>query len=204
VNASVYRDDLRDFVTVYSQRRVNMPVMGMPVMGMAMPTVNMSARSFANVDATMSGAEVEGVVSLTERWFVSGDVSGVRGRQDPDPAAGITSVNLAEIPPVRSRLSLRYDARKPRGGYFMEAEGVYSASQDAVNTDVLEEATPGYFVANARAGVQFGAATVTVGLANLLDRAYVEHLSYQRDPYRSGVRVYEPGRNFYTVVNLRF
>ncbi len=204
LNASAYRDDLRDFVTVYSQKRVHMPAMTMPGMGMAMPAVNTLARSFANVDATMTGAEVEGVVSLTERVFLAGDVSGVRGRQAPFAASGITSANLAEIPPMRSRLSLRYDARKPRGGYFMEAEGVYSAAQDHVNADVLELATPGYFVANARAGVQMGAAQVTVGIANLLDRAYVEHLSYQRDPYRSGVRVYEPGRNIYALLNVRF
>jgi len=105
---------------------------------------------------------------------------------------------------MRSRLSLRYDARKPRGGYFAEAEGVYSAAQDNVNVDVQEMTTAGYFVANARVGVQLGAAQVTLGIANIFDRAYVEHLSYQRDPYRSGVRVYEPGRNLYTLVNLRF
>ncbi|MDP2055816.1 MAG: TonB-dependent receptor, partial [Acidobacteriota bacterium] len=148
--------------------------------------------------------EVEGVVSLTERVFVSGDVSGVRGRQDVRPELGIASANLAEIPPMRSRLSLRYDARKPRGGYFLEAEGVYSAAQDHVNLDVQESTTPGYFISNARAGVQMRAAQLTLGIANIFDRAYVEHLSYQRDPYRSGVRVYEPGRNIYALMNVRF
>ncbi len=204
LNASAYRDDLRDFVTVYSQSRLTMPAATMPAMGMTMPMVSTTARSFANVDATMTGAEVEAVVSLTERVFVSGDVSGVRGRQDVRPAIGIASANLAEIPPMRSRLSLRYDARKPRGGYFLEAEGVYSSAQDHVNADVQESMTPGYFISNARAGVQVGAAQFTIGMANLFDRAYVEHLSYQRDPYRSGVRVYEPGRNLYALLNVRF
>lgn len=204
LSASAYRDDLSDFVTVYSQSRVHMPAVTMPGMGMAMPMVNTKARSFANVDATMTGAEVEAVISLTERVFVSGDVSGVRGRQDVRPEIGIASANLAEIPPMRSRLSLRYDARKPRGGYFLEAEGVYSAAQDNVNADVQESATPGYFISNARAGVQMGAAQLTLGIANIFDRAYVEHLSYQRDPYRSGVRVYEPGRNIYALLNVRF
>lgn len=204
LNASAYRDDLSDFVTVYSQSRVHLPAMSMPGMGMPMPMVNTKARSFANVDATMAGAEIEGVVSLTERVFVSGDVSGVRGRQDVRPEIGIASANLAEIPPMRSRLSLRYDARKPRGGYFLEAEGVYSAAQDHVNADVQESTTPGYFVGNARAGVQLRAAQLTLGIANIFDRAYVEHLSYQRDPYRSGVRLYEPGRNIYALMNVRF
>jgi len=39
-------------------------------------------------------------------------------------------------------------------------------------------------------------------LNNTLDKEYLEFLSYQRDPFRSGTRVYEPGRSFY--VNLSY
>ncbi len=45
---------------------------------------------------------------------------------------------------------------------------------------------------------------ITVGLDNLFDKAYIEHLSYQRDPFRSGVRVPEPGRNFFVNIGYRF
>jgi iron complex outermembrane receptor protein len=31
---------------------------------------------------------------------------------------------------------------------------------------------------------------------NLFDRTYVEHLSYQRDPFAAGFKVPEPGRSF--------
>ena len=40
------------------------------------------------------------------------------------------------------------------------------------------------------------------GVENLFDRAYREHLSYQRDPFRAGVAVPEPGRSF--TFSLRF
>jgi len=39
---------------------------------------------------------------------------------------------------------------------------------------------------------------------NIFDRFYYENLSYQRDPYRSGTRVYEPGRNLFVNVSYRF
>jgi len=44
---------------------------------------------------------------------------------------------------------------------------------------------------------------LTLGVTNLFDRGYAEHLSFQRDPFRSGVRVYEPGRSVFLNASLR-
>jgi outer membrane receptor protein involved in Fe transport len=46
--------------------------------------------------------------------------------------------------------------------------------------------------------------TATVGLLNVLDRTYTEHLGYYRDPFRLGVRVNEPGRSAFVNVTARF
>ena len=71
---------------------------------------NAVARSFANVDATLRGLELEASLPiLFERVFVSGDVSYVRGTQDGDGARGIAAGDLAEMPPLRGRLVGRYD-----------------------------------------------------------------------------------------------
>ena len=35
---------------------------------------------------------------------------------------------------------------------------------------------------------------VTMVVENLFDRTYTEHFSYYRDPFRSGIRLNEPGR----------
>jgi iron complex outermembrane receptor protein len=146
------------------------------------------------------GAEVDAVASLTDRLFLSGDVSFIRGTQTPAPELGIHSENLAEIPPLRSRLQLRFD----NGSYYWSVEGVLSSTQDNVNTDLQEEETPGYATANLRLGMRRDRFLITVGLDNLFDKAYFEHLSYYRDPFRSGVRVLEPGRNFFVNVSYRF
>ena len=42
------------------------------------------------------------------------------------------------------------------------------------------------------------------GLNNVFDKQYYSHLSYQRDPFRSGYRVPENGRNVYVTVNYRY
>jgi iron complex outermembrane receptor protein len=53
-----------------------------------------------------------------------------------------------------------------------------------------------------RAGVTLWRLRAAFGVTNLFDRNYYEALSYQRDPFRNGARVYEPGRTFYANVSL--
>jgi len=57
---------------------------------------------------------------------------------------------------------------------------------------------------NVSAGLRQGPLRLTVGLANAFDRLYTDHLSYQRDPFRSGVRVPEPGRSLFANASFRF
>ena len=194
LNAVVHRDALANTVGVYQQARVT-----------AVPGVtNLAARSYRNVDATMTGAEVQAVVSITDHLFAAADVSFVQGRQAVNPAAGVNSEWLAEMPPTRTRLAMRYERRLTRGSAFVEIEGIYSAEQSHVDTDLRESETPEYTLLNAKIGGSFGHLRFSVGLSNLLDRTYMEHLSYQRDPFRSGAKVYEPGRNIYANVAVVF
>jgi iron complex outermembrane recepter protein len=194
LSAVAHRDALGNTIGVYQQARVA------TVPGVTNPY----ARSYRNVGGTMTGAEVEGVVSITDQLFAAADVSYVQGRQAVDPAAGVNSEWLAEMPPMRSRLALRYEHRVSRGSAFVEIEEVYSAGQTHVDTDLRESPTPPYALLNARFGGSLGRARFSVGLSNLLDRTYVEHLSYQRDPFRTGSKVYEPGRNIYANVAFTF
>jgi iron complex outermembrane recepter protein len=73
-----------------------------------------------------------------------------------------------------------------------------------VDADLSETPTPGYGTASLRAGYRRGRVSITAGVDNLLDRSYVEHLSFQRDPFRSGVRVEAPGRSAYLNASVRF
>ena len=190
VGGSVFYNWIADYIQVLDRPRIN-----------TVPGVmNKSARSYGNIDARLYGGEVEAAYALTPKIILSSDLSYVRGTQEPDPAANIESSNLAEIPPLRLRLRLRYDA----GRYFAEAEGVFSAAQNSVNSDLLESPTPGYGIANLLVGVNLGAVSVQLIASNIFDNLYYENLSYQRDPFRSGVRVYEPGANLFINFTYRF
>jgi iron complex outermembrane recepter protein len=137
---------------------------------------------------------------VRQRWSFSGDASWVRETMTPRPELGITSTDLAEMPPFRLRLLARFDD----GRLFAELEGVANAEQTHVDRTLGETPTRSYTVANLSAGLRRGHLTATIGVANLFDAWFVEHLSYQRDPYRSGVRVAEPGRNLFTNVSWTF
>ncbi len=190
VSASAFVNEVADYVVLAEVGKVN-----------SVPGVmNPKARTYENVDARLAGGEATAAVTLTGHLFFSGTVSYVRGTQTPRPELGILSENVAEMPPVTGRASLRWD----NGRFWGEAEGVFAAAQTHVDTDLLESTTPGWGIANLRAGIAFGDVGLNVGIENLFGRLYSEHLSYQRDPFRSGVKIPEPGRNVFVNLSYRY
>jgi iron complex outermembrane recepter protein len=190
VSSSFFWNQVGNYIALTRASRVNL-----------IPGVmNSNARSYQNVEASIYGTEVQLVYSFTSRLFLSSTMAYMRGTQDPEPARNIFSPNLAEMPPINSRTDLRYDT----GRYWAEIEGVFAGPQNNLDTDLQETPTPGYGIANARAGINFKQLAVAFGIHNLFDRFYYENLSYQRDPFRSGTRVYEPGRNLFINVSYRF
>lgn len=190
VSASAFLNEVSDFVALASVKKVN-----------AVPGVaNASARTCRNVDARLAGGEATAAVTLSGRLVFSGALSYVRGTQEPRPDLGILSTDLAETPPLTGRASLRWDD----GRIWGEVEGVFAGAQEHVDTDLQEAPTPGWGIATLRAGVTFGDLALVAGVENLFGRLYAEHLSYQRDPFRSGVRVPEPGRNVFVNLAYRY
>jgi iron complex outermembrane receptor protein len=190
LRATIYRDSVHNFITVYDQKRLHM------VPGVMSPV----AKTYANVDAVLYGGELSATAVLGQRFFLSADAAAVRGTKDPRRDLGMTSENLSEIPPFTGRVAGRYDD----GRYFAELEGVFSAAQDQVDGDLGETPTPGWGICNLRLGAKWKWLSLTVAANNLFDRYYMEYLSYQRDPYRSGMRIPEPGRNLTFTVGWRF
>ena len=188
---SAFAQGVHDFITVYDQpRRAALP-----------GVMNAMARSFANVDARLRGIElVASLPVLFQRVFLAGDVSYVHGTQQGNTTRGIERGDLAEMPPMRVRLGARYDD----GRFDLRVDGLFAAAQDRVDTALREERTPGWGIANVAAGVRIGRLQATAGVDNLFDRLYVEHLSYQRDPFRNGTRVPEPGRSIFLNASVRF
>ena len=188
--ATVYYQFLHDYITVYSQPKIN------SVPGIMNPL----ARSYGNVSARMYGGETDLAVALSDRWFLSGDLAWVHGSKSIDNALGLTSTCLPEIPPLTARARLRYDA----GWLFGQLETEAATGQDRVDADLQELPTPGYGVVNLAVGGEYKGIRVVLAVDNLANRRYWEHFSYRRDPFASGVRVPEPGRGFTINFQYRF
>jgi len=190
LTANAYVNRIDDYVAVYLARRLTM------VAGV----MNTTARSYLNVDALQRGLEASASVTIRRPLSLSGDVSYVRGTMSPRADLGVTSRDLAETPPLRARVRARVDD----GRLFAELEGVASAAQTRVDRSLGEATTPAYGLANLTAGVRRGHASLAIGIANVFDTYFVEHLSFQRDPFRSGLRVAEPGRNVFMNASWKF
>jgi len=192
IKATAFYSYVQDYITVHNQSKVN-----------SVPGVmNSQARSYENVNAQFFGGEVDLRLSLTQELFLFGGMSYVQARKETKPGSpkNINSSNVAEIPPLKTRIALRYD----KGTYFGEVETILSATQYRVDTDLNEQKTSGYGVVNVKVGGNFKGFTLNAGVDNVFDKKYFEHLSYLRDPFAIGVKVPEPGRTFYVNVSYTF
>jgi len=101
--------------------------------------------------------------------------------------------NLPQIPPLSGALSLRYN----RGSYGLQAEMIWAAAQENPSVVYGESRTPSFAVFNLRASVNpIGGFYVSVGAENILNKAYYEHLDWQK--------IERPGRNFYITLKTEF
>ena len=187
---TLFYSNVSDMITVHNQRRL-----------LALPGImNTAARSFDNVDARLYGGELSTSLEVTRALLLSAGAAYSRGLKNARPELRIFDRDIAELPPLRGRAGLRYGTSR----FYAESEWAGSWRQTLVDADVQEAPTPGYGLVNLKAGVRTSAVKLSFGIDNLLDRYYYEHTSYQRDPFRIGVRVPEPGRSFFLMCAFSF
>lgn len=165
------------------------------------PKGSVAVADVRNVDATVYGAEADLTWRFARSWSATGTLAWVRGSNDTDDTA------LAQQPPLEGRLALEYnDGTFSYGGLLRVV-----ARQDRVDVG------SGSIVANGRdLGPTAGFATLalnagwrpnkvtllTVGVDNVFDRTYREHLS-QGSAAIAGYEalsneiINEPGRTFW-------
>lgn len=152
------------------------------------------ARTYANNDARLMGGELGAQASLPMNLFLNAGLGYVQ-------AQNLTSGNpLAETPPLKGTVALRYDV----DSFFVEVAENAAATQDRIDPTLLETATPGWMTTDLKAGLKWNNATLLAGVNNLFDAYYSTNLAYRRDPFSSGVQTPEPGRNVYVGVGYRF
>lgn len=180
VHSSLFYSRLEDYITV-SDITSSLPG-------------TLPARTFENVRAEMWGGELGSQVSLPADLYLLLSLSYTEG-ENLD-----THKPLAEIPPLQGTLGVRYDV----GSWFLEISEQFASQQNRVDKTLNEVPTSGWGVTDLKGGIYWGDWAVIAGLNNLFDKEYSSHLSYQRDPWSSGVKVPENGRNLYLTMNYRY
>lgn len=152
------------------------------------------ARTYRNIRATIYGAEFGSQIALPFEFFLKGSLSYVRGENDDSKNP------LAEIPPLSGNVALRYD----NGDWFGEIGERFADQQNRVDPNLKELQTPGWGVTDVKAGITWAQWSLLGGINNIFNSHYFSHLSYQRDPFSSGVKVLETGLSAYLNLAYRY
>jgi iron complex outermembrane receptor protein len=167
-------------------------------------------RTYTNIDAHIYGGDATVGAELAYGFSCDGGVAYQRGLKDSYPDNN-TDEDLGQMAPLKTRLALSYDDRKPFGqddaGLSGTLEWVHSAAAERVDVDAGEKALPAWDIMNARMGYRFKRLQLNVGIDNLFDREYTVANSYEWDVIGgSGANpaiVNEPGRFFYAGLELK-
>ena len=186
VRANVFYSLINDYISAFVDE--NMPRVYMP------GTEPLFTKRFENIDrARQTGFELSLGGELGKGFSYHSGIAYTHATdlQRDQP--------LAEIPPLAGQLRLRYD----RGGYFAESDLRIVARQDRISSAFGESETPGFSVANFRAGWQFLTfAEAIIAVENLFNENYYEHLNRSYTNMPEAGMLYEPGRNVHLQLKL--
>ena len=153
-----------------------------------------------NVDATVYGLEGDVTWRFAPNWQAYGTLAWVRGTNDTD------NKPLAQQPPLEAKLGVEYDNRVFSYGAMVrmvakqDRYDIGSGSIVANGQDL--GATPGFATLGLNAGYRPNKTTLlTVGVDNVFDRTYREHLGKGGWDFGSAkvtdLRINEPGRTLW-------
>ncbi len=183
-SASIFYSDLSDYIYLVDVADPDGPAIG------TLP----AARTYQNVEARLWGGELSAQLALPLDLYLRGVLSYTEGKNED------SGEPLVEIPPLQGNVSLRYD----RDTFFAEITERFADRQNRVDNTLNEEETAGWAVTDVKAGVNWRRWSIYAGVNNVFDKFYFTHLSYQRDPFRTGEKVPETGAFGYLTASYRY
>jgi iron complex outermembrane receptor protein len=125
---------------------------------------------FNNVDAEFYGLDVEWTWQIDDRWSLGGVVNYVRTEME----YGNVEDDVYRVAPPNAIFSLNYNSQD----WYAVIEQVLYYKQSHVSSTNEETESSGYGVTNVRAVIDTGSAwRVNLGIRNLFDKTYRDHLS---------------------------
>jgi len=162
--------------------------------------------------ATLAGFELMAEYDVNPQWTGFALMSYVEGRDrsrvTPSPFfppprsafAGAEHEPLPGIPPLETRLGLRYHDPSPNPRWGVELAARIVDNQDRLAVSLGELETPGFTTWDLRAYWQaVDSLLLVAGVENFTDKFYREHLDL-----RPGRGVFQPGVNFYFGFELSY
>ena len=154
---------------------------------------------FANVDAEIYGLDLGYEFEISAAWLLRGNLGYVRGKRKD------VADNLYRIAPLSSFIELMYKQER----YFISVESIAASKQDKVSAFNDEKPTSGWGTANLRGGYSLNETfAVSLGVENIFDKAYQDHLGGYNRVMGSDVplreRIYAMGRNYYLRLNANW
>ena len=155
--------------------------------------VDAATRRISNVGrAEILGLEAEAQWSFLSGWSLFADAAYAQGRDLTD------ADHLSGVAPLNGDAGLRQDLEC---GLWWSADVRWAARQDKVPEG--EDETPGWTTINLRSGYGFQAwdtrHEITLGVDNLLDREYHNHLATSR-----GLDLNQPGLNAFVAWSVEY
>jgi len=157
-----------------------------------------------NIDARIMGGEMGVAYQLTSNWKADATLAYAWGKNSSDGSA------LPQMPPLESRLGLTYSESDWSAGALwrlVSAQNRVSENYgNIVGKDFDKSGGFGVFSLNGAYRVSKNL-KLSAGVDNLFDKAYAEHLNLAGNAgfgYSGTETVNEPGRTFWTKVDLSF
>ncbi len=136
--------------------------------------------TYKNVNANMFGFNLNGSYKFTE---VNASYTFAENTTDDSP--------LSEIPPLQVTTTLKSPEFNGFTGFLKHT---YSDAQTRVDLNVDETSTPAWNKVDLGISYLYNDMRFALEIENVTNELYYQHLSYRRDPFASGIRVFEPGR----------
>ena len=140
------------------------------------------ALEWSNVDAEIWGADIAWKYAFSNRLFLDGVATAVKGRRTD------VSDNLYRLAPFNGSVGLTYET----DSWSLKSEVVVYAKQDKVSSYNEEQSTPGYELVNlALAWSPTASLRVEARVDNLLDETYQDHVTGRNRAMGSDIPVGE-------------
>ena len=159
------------------------------------------ATIYRNVNATLTGLEVSGKMRFLENWTVAAQTAFTYGQNEEDNRP------LAQIPPLELTATLEKRTQDWMMGLRMRAAYRQNRAdlEENNNSGLDVSETAGYAVFDLYGEIlSFEPMTISLGITNLFDKVYANHLSRSNSFDPDVVQVNEPGRAFFIRAHATF